>query len=266
MSSLLSQPAQRKHAWIAITCTVAIWLLLLLSAGLWSLSNLNSTIPLQQAPLAIQLPKFMPVSSTVSNQLVAHLDHSLSVQVPVNQAIEAYLPHSIPTDINLSTRIDLKTTINYQAMVPIESVFEMDAPIDHPLVPFNIPIKLPMAFEVPVNLEIPVHQTIPLNLQTTVIAKVAKPVPAELITTLKSEVPIKATINTKVVSNAEAHLMLPTAPIQLNLTRADLTIAMKDISLVRSELNYPEQKALRPIDQRDLIYVYDANKKPPSWR
>ncbi|MCG8669512.1 MAG: hypothetical protein MI867_08870 [Pseudomonadales bacterium] len=260
------QTITRTHAWLCLSATLILWLALLGLGYHWAQQQLQASFALQNAPLAIQLPKYMPVNSSVNNQLVAELDHTLDVAVPINQWVSARLPKEIPVAIDLNTQVALDTVIKYQSMVPVKAVFEMDATIDHPLMPFNVPIKLPLDFEVPVDLAIPVNTMIPVHLQTDVIAKINEPVPAKLETTLISQVPIKTSLDTKVVSNAQAKLMFPTAPIQLELEQADLQIAIDDISLVRSSLGFPATQKSMPINPKDLVFVYDASKKPPTWR
>ena len=266
MASFSNKPVTLAQAVAAIACTMMFWLGGLTGLFLWAQNEIQASFPLKKTPLAIQIPKFMPVVASVNNQLNAQLKHTLDVAVPIDKQISARLPKDIPLDINLQTMVQLNTDIDLATTVAVDTVFELNAPIDNPLAPFHLPIKLPLKFNVPVDLTIPINDTIPLNLNTSVIAKVHDPVPAQFQATLYSQVPIDTTLNASVISKAEAHLMIPTTPIELELTEANLRLAMDDISLITSPLNRPAKGKSIAVDSKDLIYVYDAKKKPPIGR
>jgi hypothetical protein len=86
---------------------------------------------------------------------------------------------------------------------------------------------------------------------------------------LQSQVPIDASLDATVLTQAEAHLMFPTAPVDLSLAQADLLMGIRDLSLVRRSLDYPRQVATGgsvKMPSEALIYIYDAAKRPPDWR
>lgn len=261
--STLNSVVSFRSAMVAISITVGLWLLTLAGIYYLSFKFFEVTITAKNTPMAIQLPKFLPVTSSVNNQLNAKLDHLLPVSVPVDQIINAQLPESIPVDIELETEVQLNTKVNYQAEVPIRAEFNMDVPM--PLISVPIPVKLPLAFEVPVNMTVPISETIPVRLKTQVTAQLKETIPAKFKTIFKTKVPINSDISGKVITEAEANLMLPTAPIAMELHHSDMTMAVSDISLVRTSLNYPAPQPPMQVDPKDIVFVYDASKKPPIF-
>lgn len=261
----LQSPVTLRFAFIALAMTLLIWLALLWLGVVLAQRYVQAHLPMQQVPLAIQLPKYMPVKSTVENQLTAHLNDTLGVAVDLDQMIEATLPRRFPVNINLQTQVNLVTEIHYQTRIPVSAGFELMVPVNTPVMSMRVPATLPLTFDVPVDIRIPVSETIPVNLATQVIAQITEPVPAHLKTTLISQVPINESIKANVLAEAEARLMFPTAPVALELAEADLVLRMADISLLRSALHYPKNK-VRKVEAGDLIYVYDAANKPPMLR
>lgn len=265
----MQRTVTRKQAFFALVLTLSVWLLLLVTAFSLAQRHLQAGFTMQNVPLAIQLPKYMPVKSAVHNRLTAQLDDTLEINVPIEQWVDARFPRAIPVRAKLSTAVELNTQVKYQAQLPVDALFELVVPVKSPIVPaisLDVPVKIPLKFQVPVDLTIPVKETIPVDLDTLVVAEINDPVPALLKTDLYSQVPVRARLNAKVLTQAEALLMFPTAPIDLQLANTDLRIAIGDLSLVRKSLNYPVVTKAAKINPKDLVYVYDAAKKPPVWR
>ncbi|MDX1695768.1 MAG: hypothetical protein R3208_18525 [Ketobacteraceae bacterium] len=267
--SLLDRTITFKTAIGAVATTVVIYLCILLLFYGFVSDRLLAQFTLDEVPIAIQLPKFMPVTSVVHNELRAELDDVLDVTVPVDQWINARFPRRFPVEVSLNTMVQLKTSVRYTAVIPVSAMFELRVPIQNPVAPVTVPVRLPLSFEVPVDFTIPVDHQLPVNLTTGVIAAVPDPVPVHLRAALRSRVPLDTQLDARVLTKAEAHLMFPTTPVDLSLTHTDLGLNLGDISLVRRSLGYPaavtnQQKT--GMTPKALIYVYDAAKQPPEWQ
>lgn len=258
----LNKTVTLKQAIVAVCCTLLLWLGSLLGLYLWASENWKITLPIENAPFSIQLPKYMPVKSSVNNQLNALMNHTLDVTVPVDQWIDSKLPDIIHLDIQLNTEIRLKTIIRYQDSVEVSADFELMVPITDAFITVYLPVKLPMKFKVPVDLSIPIDTMIPVALSTPVTGTVPEPVPVKLSALLHSQVPIHAELNTKVLTMAEAQLIFPTHPIDLQIARAALALSVGDISLVQSRF---AQRNVAAVGDSTGTFnsVYDAHKKPP---
>ena len=268
--SFMQRAVTARAATLAVGLTLLVYLLFLwlffqLAAG-WA----KARLPLTQVPMAMQLPKYMPVRSSVNNELHAEVDQVLDVAVPVNQWVMGNFPRELSLEADLNTVVNLKTVINYQATVPVAATFELMVPLNNPLWPIEVPVKLPMQFAVPVSFQVPIDHQLPVNMTLPVLARIPEPVPVKLQALLHSQVPLKATLRAAVVSEAVAQLVVPTAPVKLFLERADLDVAIADVSLVRRSLGYPvmtpSNTGLAEAGKEALIYVYDAAKKPPALR
>lgn len=266
--SYLERSVSARAATLAVGLTLVAYLLILWLMYSLAQDWVKARLPMTKVPMAIQLPKYMPVRSSVRNELHAQLEHTLDVTVPVNQWVSSRFPREISLEADLDTVVDLKALINYQAKVPVDTVFEMMVPVSNPLLPLEFAVKLPLKFEVPVNFQVPVDHPLPVSMTLPVVARIPDPVPVLLQAELQSSVPLKTALRADVVSEAEAHLMFPTSPVELALASADLELAIGDISLVRRSLEYPAVSDERPstAGAEALIYVYDAAKKPPVMR
>lgn len=268
--SVLHRPVTARVATLAVGMTLVVYLLFLWLFFTVAQDWAKARLPLLQVPMAMQLPKYMPVRSTVNNVLHADVDQILEVTVPVNQWVMGNFPREISLEVDLDTVVTLQTVINYQAMVPVSATFELMVPLNNPLWPIEVPAKLPLTFAVPVNFQVPIQHELPVNMTLPVLARIPEPVPVKLQTTLDSKVPVKAALQANVASEAVAQLMVPTAPVQLFLDKADLQLAISDVSLVRRSLGYPvttrSNAGLAEVGTEALIYVYDAAKKPPKLR
>lgn len=263
MAESLNKIVSLRQAIVAVICTLMLWLGLLLGLYLWACEYWKVTLPISDAPFSIQLPKYMPVKSSVNNQLTALMDHTLDVTVPVDQWVYSKLPDKIDLDIQLTTEIRLKTVIRYQDSVEVSADFELMVPINDALVTVYLPVKLPMKFHVPVDLSIPIDAVIPVALNTQVTGTVPDAVPVRFNAVLHSQVPIKAELNTKVLTLAEAQLIFPTHPIDLQIAKAELALSVSDISLVKTR--FAQRNVTADIGSSGTFNsVYDAHKKPPT--
>ena len=267
--SLLDRPVGLKTAFVAVGLTLLLYLLVLLLVYTLAASKITASFPLRDTAMAIQLPKFMPVTSSVHNELRAELNQTLDVTVPVDQWVSARFPKRISLDATLDTVVNLETTIRYQDEIAVTAIFDMVVPVSNPIMPIELPVLLPLTFRVPVDLTVPVNHPLPVAMRLPVIASVPDPVPVHLQASLRSQVPIDTSLDASVITQAEAHLMFPTAPVDLSLAQADLSLGIGDLSLVRRSLDYPRQVAVGSnvkMPAETLIYIYDAAKRPPDWR
>jgi len=221
------------------------------------------TLPVRNAPFTIQLPKYMPVKTTIDNTLAVDFNHVLNVTIPINQQILASLNEDITLDAALNTNVRLKTTIPFRASVPINTQFELLLPINDGAIPIHIPIKLPLAFNLPVDLEVPVNVLVPVNIKTHVSGNIDEVIAAELKTTLSSTVRLATELTTKVLTTLDARMTFPTTPTRLMVDNANLNLLIDDIELLPMDKNAQQQ--INPEVQRNPLagFYYDAENQPP---
>lgn len=265
----LDRPVARRHVWLVFGGVLLIWLLVLFGIYRVIHSHFQAQLPLQNQALALQLPKFMPVAAEVHNTLVSELTHVLDVDVPVNQRVQATFPAQIPTQIALDTQVALRTVIDYRASVRVAAEFELQVPLKPFMLPGSLPVRLPLAFDVPVHLKVPVDTVLPVALRTPVIARIAGPVSLPLQTTLSSRVALATTLHTPVLTRLQAKLLFPTLePVEVSLARADLRMPVHWIDpLHRQMLNPPTTvEALVRLPRQAAAILYDPERRPPGLR
>jgi hypothetical protein len=194
-----------------------------LALGVWSFyRHWQVQVSLRDQPVELRLPAGLRAVATVDEPMVVPLQVRPSIQVVLDQPMQATLDQPILARVKLQAELPISTSVRVQQDIPVQTTLHMKVPLRSWLPP--VEVALPVQFKVPVDWTLPVQAVVPLRLDVLVSGQIrhSMSVPVQATWTLRPEIDTR--LSARMVGQTVFAMKNEVLRFPVDIERADLRL------------------------------------------
>lgn len=233
---------------LVLVCAVIIGGIL----GYWLFFNLWFGLTISDQPMAVTLPKSLPVSAEVTNVLDIQMQGDIHAKVPFDKEIIVPFRGNYDIDIDLDALVPVQFNVTYKGVIPVDTMADIEArtTLDFKTLKqyrnLKIKAKLPLKFDLPVTLNVPVKDTLHFHYKGPIKAVLNQNLKTRVNTVLNTTLPVNQVVSAPVTRKFGLNLHLPQTPVRAIINQSDLKINLDTLKLGAAEDNSGPERMASP--------------------
>lgn len=202
--------------------------------GYWAFMTLAFKLDMNDPNATVALAPTLDAQLSLNHRLQSSFNTALQYRAPLNTTLTLPVREKLTPTLAMQASIPINQTAVIDTVVPVRSVFNIVIPFDNLVsgkrVRAEVPVTIPVRFNLRVKLTIPIQDTFELAVNAPTAVSLEADIPTPLNTTITSAGPIRVRANLPFKLTTAATLQLPTQSLPLGL-RSQPKIGLHSLKL-----------------------------------